>query len=822
MMDTHQQLPQSDDIVQLSDEDLRLAISHIIEIDKLKSKPDMVNAISDIVFCVKELLHGERPFNEIIKHDILRYCHSPIAYEQLDISKSGLAAMPLIVQILALMQDAQAQQSNHNKVFWLAIAMFTAVVTKHYDIKTAYSHLLMQFKLAVFSKSPNRTWLWQELIDLSTTDSISIESIHHNIAAIAKRMNHDIEEINHKNLIEAVAYAKQLKKLETRKSQIEKILYGFERAHYPNYKNAILEEIVKKPPAKQHRNKPITLSRDIDEFLDPVEPAPYFWDTPNDDVEHNGSPIRLDFARPELEAHEGLDLTFEESLDNFDPPYISYEKSPNPLINHVAPLQHIDLTLEQNYIAQRELALNSNTRLLSLVGYQRLFKALAFDAEKLKNNSVDEDNNRNPVCASFLLLSLLTAMPLKSILNKSYLKNTQVFKIGERRSYIQHSLGITKRKDSLDSNNFENESDVIKLPIPSWLIISLLKSSVPNKDSFTAYLKVLRDELELPYSSIARVESTLHTILHRYTPNCNTHIADLICRISAPHAPAMYYSSHTSEELLEHYKSALTVLNGSDDSSDIGLDLSYITPWHKYTLGSPFALKSGFVCEILESLYKWTESSTSVEMHFNRTTLYVWFVFCLLTGVRPNNNLGNINNLDLDINGRWLIIDDKPSRATKTHRLIPLCSTLITYLNSYRDYVSHYQLNHQYNSEINSAVDQLKNGKDISLLRLLSSSYIQLSPIKRGDVYKYTKAIIDLDPYWTRHFVRTQLEKKAINIELINAIIGHEKSRQQALGRFASISKADVRAVSASFDNIAIELKLNRDPLLPQMKGATS
>lgn len=817
-----QQLPQSDDIVQLSDEDLKLAISQIIKTDKLETKPEIIDAINNIVFCVKGLLYNECLLNETIKRNILRYCHSPIAYEQLDISKSGLAAMPLIVQILALMQYLQPYEKQHNQVFWLAIAMFTAVVTKHYDIKTAYSNILMQFKLAVFSKSPNRTWLWYDLMDLTTIDSISIECIHHNVAAIAKRMNHEIEEINHKNLIEAVAYAKQLKKLETRKSQIEKILYGFERAHFPNYKNTILEDSIKKPPAKQHRNKPINLSKYMDEFLDPVEPTPYLWDTPNDDVEHAVSNIHLDFVRPDLETQEGLDLTFEESLDNFDQPYISYEKSPNPLINHIAPLQHIDLTLEQNYIAQRELALNSNTRLLSLVGYQRLFKALAFDAEKLKNNSVDEDNNRNPVCAGFLLLSLLTAMPLKSILHKSYLKNTQIFKIGERRSYIQHSLGITKRKDGLDSNNFENESDVIKLPLPSWLITSLLKSSMPNKDSFTAYLKILRDELELPYLSVARVESTLHTILHRYTPNCNAHIADLICRISAPHAPAMYYSSHTSEELLEHYKSALTVLNGSDDSSDIGLDLSYITPWHKYTLGSLFALKSGFVCEILESLYKWAESSTSVEMHFNRTTLYVWFVFCLLTGVRPNNNLGNINNLDLDINGRWLIIDDKPSRATKTHRLIPLCSILITYLNSYRDYVNHYQLTHQHHSEINLAVDQLKSDKDVSLLRLLSSSYTQLSPIKRGEAYKHTKAIIDLDPYWTRHFVRTQLEKKAVNIELIDAIIGHEKSRQQVLGKFASMSKADIRAVSASFDNIAIELKLNHDPLLPQMKGASS
>lgn len=72
-----------------------------------------------------------------------------------------------------------------------------------------------------------------------------------------------------------------------------------------------------------------------------------------------------------------------------------------------------------------------------------------------------------------------------------------------------------------------------------------------------------------------------------------------------------------------------------------------------------------------------------------------------------------------------------------------------------------------------------------------------------------TKDIIDANPYWTRHFVRTQLEKRGVQLPLINTIIGHEKSRQEVLGRFSSCSKADIRRVAPIFEQMAEYLGLN-------------
>ena len=257
-------------------------------------------------------------------------------------------------------------------------------------------------------------------------------------------------------------------------------------------------------------------------------------------------------------------------------------------------------------------------------------------------------------------------------------------------------------------------------------------------------------------------------------------------------------------------------MNTSDDDNEANqLDLSHITPWHKYTVGSAFVLKKQMVADILSELYERAKQPPTDIEHFNQTTLYVWLVFCLLTGVRPNNNLFNINDVDIDIEGRWLIIDDKPNRNTKSHRLIPLCQTLVRLLSAYCKFLETFQLTHQQHHAVNDAIDAIRQGDDVSMLRLMSDEYASLTPIKRGDIYHRIKDIVDLDPYWTRHFVRTQLEKAGVNIELINAIIGHEKSRQQALGEFASLSKHDIRQVADRIDDLANQLGLDRQNPLP-------
>lgn len=157
----------------------------------------------------------------------------------------------------------------------------------------------------------------------------------------------------------------------------------------------------------------------------------------------------------------------------------------------------------------------------------------------------------------------------------------------------------------------------------------------------------------------------------------------------------------------------------------------------------------------------------------------------------------------------WLLIDDKPNKSSRSHRLVPLCATLVQHLKSYQNYLIDYQLKHLSKQNINETVDHIRAGDDIALLRLLSEGRDKMIIIKRGAVYQMTKELIDMNPYWTRHFVRTQLERAGIEIALINGVIGHEKNRQEALGRFSTLSKQQLKSVGKAFEEIAERLELS-------------
>lgn len=732
---------------------------------------------------------------------------NPIPACDMDTSKSGLAGKPLIVQLLMLMQNMCKHGGYHvnKKVLWLGIAMHTGVLL-HHNKKTLANNILMQFKLAIFFTTKNRTWIWRELPDYSSTvnsnDRLSVKSILVVFIDIMERTEQAINTVANHSAFDSVETGKDQYLLE-RQSQISKILIAYERAHYLNIKKKIKSESNQKDNVKEFSDKPFILSSELSTCSPTNEPSPYYWDTPEDDLEQYSNNYDVDYLGIETETHEGLTPSFEEVLDSYDSPHINYEQLPNTFVRYSAPLQTIDLTLQQNYISQRELALNSNTRLLSFAGYRILFTALVHDAQK---DQIKFD--KEAVCAGILLLSMLTALPVESLITTGYIKNSKTFSIGDSRAYIQHRLGITERLDKFDGKKYENRLDVIKIPVPLWLIQKLIDNHPPSKNDITIYLKSLRKNCSFPYLSIARIESALHVVLSRYTPHSYSHIANIICRIPAPQAPAIYYSSHSSEELISHYKTALSVLNAYGE-----YDLSYVTPWHKYTTGSGFALKVKYVRDFMETSRQWVRASSTEETHFDRVSIYTWFVFCLLTGVRPNNGIGRISDIDLDMG--WLLIDDKPSKRARNHRLVPLCFTLIRYLKKYQRYLIDYQLEHPLNLDINEAIDQITFGDEVSLLRLLSKQHDKLILIKRGTVYKMTKELIDLNPYWTRHFVRTQLEKQGVDIALINGVIGHEKNRQEALGNFSSLSKEQIKSVGKSFEEIARQLGLSDNAMLP-------
>lgn len=716
-----------------------------------------------------------------------------------DISRKWFSTQPYILQVLALFLSVV----NHKtyKAEWLAIAIYTSILLKAHGKPEDSRKLLIRFKTATFYQTKNYVWIWSFLPDITDDITLSQDSIINIFSDKVEELK-DENECAIANIKLGIIESTETTDFRARKiKQLSIINRYLNRAWYPDEK----KKKPKKTSVKPRQSKKGKQSKTT------TPPKLSHQDFPTLNLTSNEFMVNgNDSGRQTIRASinfltNGADTAanIEEKADNYESPYFGYRVLIHKNRRSNFELESLDFSVMQNHISQRDLGFNSNTRLLSEVGCKLVFNRLATD---IKSN-----DSEVKAISSVLLLSMITACPVFTLLGKGFLTNSGLFVIGKYKSYLQSDLNITK-VENYDPQKNLNKKSLIKLPLPTYFLNHVKETAYKvKKEQISNYLKILKTELGLANLSISSIEPALHNILSRYTDGSDSHIADLICRTSSSKAPAIFYSSHSNQELVSHYRAALKAL----DINNI-FDFGFIEKHNEnFTTGSGFALSLDYVKSFVQKLASWVGSSESENDLFNRLTTYVWYVFCILTGARPNNGLTNV--MDLDLETGWFLVDDKPNRKTQSHRLIPLCNSLIELLKLYKSYLSVFDA--PYKHQISTEIHNIKNGHDTSLLKLLSEDHDSLDAIKRGRIIELSPNFAPFsDPYWTRHFVRVQLEAQQLNMSLINTIIGHEKPRQQALGSLSSISKAQILNARKNFEHIAKSLDFkNHVPLIDKI-----
>ncbi|GGM06447.1 hypothetical protein GCM10010099_23170 [Streptomyces cinereus] len=737
-----------------------------------------------------------------------------------EFQKKQLDAYPPLFQLIVLLHYlGETTKENQLKKQWLLLILLIAIRLKIVGLKSYYKTIILRIKLAIFSNSPNYQWIWR-VLQSEPLDKIDFENTSSAIEQFTSRLKQTADNYLHQMLIlnDAKVGEKRSRQLHYIAKAIQLSFYKGKRQrakierddeqHEQNQQQAIKEF-----QALRDRNS--TPSQSAQALVKPVFERPlthhYHWDKPpfDKDLENTTPDIQTQFLLPNIDSNAQTNITFEEAVENAQQ-FLTYQDRPSASIAHNPPLQSVELTLQQLYISRRDFRFNTDTHALSQWGYQVLFNRLAFDAlvSQASELSVAHKN-----AAKLLLLSFITAMPIKTLIQPLFIATSSLFTIQKTQVTLSYHLGITPRKIEQSHLEFENNSDKVSLPLPVALVHHLANSdNLPNIEAdisqnkineIADYLKVLRESLELPYLSINRIEMALATLLTRYLAGSHGHIAELVCRMPAPDAPAMYYSSHANSEIVEHYIRALKQLNTQNH-----LMFNYSNRRTDVKVGSAFALTLDSVKTLLEKVQKWVDSTSDFEQLFNRLSCYVWLVFCVLTGIRPNNALGEVRDIDLEVG--WIMVKDKPNKKVQNHRLIPLCDTLIKHLIIYQKILAILRTQSLDNPAITARLHRVTfDDADITLLNLLSEKFDKLHAIKRGNMNAFLQDFIELDVYWTRHFVRTQLEKRQVPIHLINTVIGHEKNQQEALGKFSSTSKKQVHDVRHTFEHIATDLALD-------------
>ena len=719
---------------------------------------------------------------------------------QEEVSKKTLNALPPILQPLFLL--ANLSDDEHKEIIWLCISIHTYLLLSHHKkARTHLTNIINRFKLPVFSKAKNNRWIWRILPKLDELEELSntVDFIY--LFFVEQLRIVAYEQEVRKELLTNTEESDATIKLRSKKfKQLDAIVKCFEQAYYPNKK------ITRQRKKKDKYLDPFksVATEQLASFVDGstwVENS--YWNLSRYDIENEAPhlyyqyPSIPNFDDELYSPNSRKPRNIEEYIDTLERPLIVSLDLPDKKVRYMQPLQRIEKNVHHSYISQRELELNSNVRTLSVAGLKQVFGRLAIDSHRY-----DYKYNK---ASLILLLSMMTAVPVEFLITTGFIADSGLFTVFEDTAYLQYQLQITDRKQEYDASIHENQESIIRLPMPSGLIKLLSdKRNLPSKEDISDYIRAIKEEVDLPYLSIVRIETALHIILHRYIQGSNQHIADLICRIPASLAPSTYYSSHSNDFLINRYRQAIELLN-----YDNQLDDSFISqPSTRtdFTTGSGFALTLEYVNMFLQNLSVWVDDSVNKEEHFNRYSALVWIQFCLLTGTRPNNGLTNVKDIDLEVG--WYEVADKPNKAVKNHRLIPLCPTLLAILKKYQLFLVDYQP--YATAKVDKMIHQIKQEQDeLTLLNMLSDNYDKLIKIKRSHISKLLADYMPFeDSYWTRHFLRTQLEKLNVSMILINTVIGHEKNRQEALGQFSSVNKQQIWQVRDTFEEIAQQMNL--------------
>lgn len=719
---------------------------------------------------------------------------------QEEVSKKTLNALPPILQPLFLL--ANLSDDEHKEIIWLCISIHTYLLLSHHKkAKTHLKSIINRFKLPVFSKAKNNRWIWSILPKLDDLEELSntVDFIY--LFFVEQLRIVAYEQEVRKELLTNTEESDSTIKFRSKKfKQLDAIVKCFEQAYYPNKKNT------RQRKKKNRYVDPFKgeITEQLASFVDGstwVENS--YWNLSRYDIENEAPhlyyqyPSLPNFDDEVYSPNSTKPRNIEEYIDTLERPLIVSLDLPDKKIRYMQPLHRIEKNVHHSYISQRELELNSNVRTLSVAGLKQVFGRLAIDSHRY-----DYKHNK---ASLILLLSMMTAVPVEFLMTTGFISDSGLFTVFEDTAYLQYQLQITDRKQEYDASIHENQESIIRLPMPSGLIKLLSdKRNLPSKEDISDYIRAIKEEVDLPYLSIVRIETALHIILHRYIQGSNQHIADLICRIPASLAPSTYYSSHSNDFLINRYRQAIELLN-----YDNQLDDSFISqPSTRtdFTTGSGFALTLEYVNTFLQNLWVWVDDSVNKEEHFNRYSALVWIQFCLLTGTRPNNGLTNVKDIDLEVG--WYEVADKPNKAVKNHRLIPLCPTLLAILKKYQLFLVDYQP--YATAKVDKMIHQIKQEQDeLTLLNMLSDNYDKLIKIKRSHISKLLADYMPFeDSYWTRHFLRTQLEKLNVSMILINTVIGHEKNRQEALGQFSSVNKQQIWQVRDTFEEIAQQMNL--------------
>ena len=418
---------------------------------------------------------------------------------------------------------------------------------------------------------------------------------------------------------------------------------------------------------------------------------------------------------------------------------------------------------------------------------------------------IDRDKKR---AVAYLLLSLHTGYSIQQLSVDINNNEKKIVDVSNRTQqfdfFIKLDITPLRIRQIGIENVLANRLSSIKLPLPHELASFLAYKGEPMEPWVDTVISELRQELVLPYLSLARIEKSLYTLLiYKIT---TPQIASIITGRNARKRADLSYTSQNQIKIYEAYQQAIEFLNQRSC-----LELSYFStkPDADFRIGSQNTPEYSLVQRFFEHLHKQLITQTHYIDKFNAYSLWLWHVSLILTSVRAVEGApGFLKQFNLSRKIAW--IQDKEERATtNAQRLVPICDFLVKAIQDYLEFLSEFSAKFgRLNPALAKQIEQILQSKR-PLINWLDTKG-NMESMRPGIIQKQLAEHFKFKADWTRHVGQRFLLEQQVDEAIISAIFAHEMFGQETWQKHSSMSVGDIIAVRHIYDDLAQKLQLQQ------------
>ncbi|WP_201583269.1 hypothetical protein [Psychrobacter jeotgali] len=545
--------------------------------------------------------------------------------------------------------------------------------------------------------------------------------------------------------------------------------------------------------------------------------------------------------------HKNNNVVASENLADDDPvALLDNNFTPHKKTAKSSQLQQFQVKTNYLHSKRNRFLFASNTRLLKVANYQRLFARLWV---LIRQGDFSERR-----LSTVLLLSMLTGRQISTIIEEISNSNSQrqfLVKEDNGDTSIKNSINVTLNRRGKIKRHKKSYSNNFRLPIPPPLQAVLRFNFVVDKGAVESLLKTLKDDLSLHSLSSQHIESALAFIItHQARQPLH---ADIMTGVEVEHSSALYYTSIKTASLINTYQAAMILLSAQcfESLKDIYFHkVQNVQPishplgpkslrfWqaHRYSffvhmpsllsnskkkyIGSEMSLKddkcSKFFKLLTNNVHSYDHSlirdlkinNDTFIKQFNAYSLWLWHIVQIQTGIRPVNDApGLLNQFSFSHNLYW--VSDKSIRPGEDHgRLIPISDFLKTALKNYIIYIQQFASVHNLiYTEYALPIKKIMQS-EVPFLQVFNFKSQEFKPIMPSRIKGMLGNFLYHQDNWLRHQLRSMLTDRLDEV-YICALFGHEHADQEIFHPMSSLPISQYKAqLSPQLDHVAEKLGL--------------